>query len=158
MRAPAIILYILALLAFALGSSMSQEAATQKHVEDIRAEQTPERIAHSNLCKRAIDAHLSHPYLHLRQVNPETLEKDLASLYQKSDEVVFVDFLLRSAFGISPSDDDVVTYAVGKVLRSWRGSHNGGTCLPSVRPTARRVVAGCSREHNDRTRRAEREE
>jgi hypothetical protein len=129
MRAPAILPSILAFLALALGSSMSQEVAREKHVEDIRAEQTPERIARSNFCKRAIDAHLSHPYLHLRQVNPETLERDVTSLYQKSDEVVLVDFLLRSAFGISPSDEDVVTYKDVRVLRSWKGAHNVGDLL-----------------------------
>ena len=109
----------------------------EKHVLDIRAEQTPEKIAASDLCKHAVDAHLplNRPYQHLLEVNPRTLEKDLPSLFQKSDEVVLVDFTLRNTFGISPSGQDAVTYQDFKVLRSWKGSHKPGDLITMGTPS-----------------------
>ncbi len=99
---------------------VAQEAPPEKHVKDIKAEQTQDMILMSPLCKKSEAAHLPKPqfYAHLRDVNPTTLEKDLPALMQKSDEVVLVGRGNGETEAISPSGEDAILYIDGKVLRT----------------------------------------
>ena len=107
------------------------QESPEKHVRDIRAEQTQDVILMSALCKKSKAAHLPKPqfYAHLRDVNPTTLEKDLPALMQKSDEVVLVGRVNGETMAISPSGEDAIMYLDGKVLRTWKGSHRVGDLI-----------------------------
>ncbi len=74
MRVRGVAQVILLVVAVAVGCALAQDVVPEKHVKDISAEQSPGVMA-SALCERVQAAGRS--YEHLRDVNPETLEKDL---------------------------------------------------------------------------------
>lgn len=110
----------------------AQDALAEKHVTDILAEykaKYPNGPGDSLLCKRALGQHPPYSRSRLREVNPDTLEKDLAALMKASDEVVLVGVDLRNATVLSPSGEDALTYTDWKVLRVWKGSYKVGDLL-----------------------------
>ncbi len=133
----------------AIGYGLAQDADSEMHVTQIVAEDQashPEGPSASIFCQEAHAAHLKYPYLHLYQVNPRALEKNLAELMQKSDEVVLGAFPIRSKFALSPSDDDAVTYSDVRVLRTWKGSYKPGDVLTFASPSG---YVKCGPELND---------
>jgi hypothetical protein len=64
-----------------------------------------------------------------RSLNPATLEKDLRTLMQKSDEVVLVGDSIDQTSALSPSGKRPVLYWDVPVIRSWKGSHRAGDRL-----------------------------
>jgi hypothetical protein len=121
------ILTQLILLTVAIGGGLTQQATPEKHVKDIRAEQPQNVISASPLCQQVRAA--GHSEDDVRDVDPSTLEKDLPSLMQKSDEVVLGGAFTASLKTLSPSGTDVVQYFDVRVLRSWKGSHQVGDLL-----------------------------
>jgi hypothetical protein len=111
----------------ATGLGMAQQAVPEKHVKDIRADQPQKAIAASSICQevRAV----GHSKDNVRSVDPSTLETDLSSLMEKSDEVVLGGAFTASVNSLSPSGKDVVQYFDVRVLRSWKGSHKIGDLL-----------------------------
>ena len=110
----------------------AQDALAERHVTDILAEykaKYPHGPADSILCKRALDEHPPYSRTRLREVNPATLEKDLAALMRASDYVVLVGMDLRNAIVLTPSGEDTVTYTDSRVLRVWKGSYEVGDLL-----------------------------
>lgn len=122
-------------VAVAIGCGLAQGAAPEKHVKDIRAEQPQAVISASPLCQRA-RAIGPYGYFHTREVNPATLELDLSTLMQKSDEVVLAGSVSDETKAISPSGEDVVEYFDVKVLRTWKGSRKVGDLLTFAVPWA----------------------
>jgi len=123
---------VIVLIATAIGCGLAQEAAPEKHVKDIRAEQTQEMISASPLCQRVRTD--GHGYMHKREVDPATLEKDLTALMQKSDEVVLASIFRTQTRALSPSGEEVIEYFDVKVLRTWKGSHKVGDLLTFAMP------------------------
>jgi hypothetical protein len=121
------ILAQLILLTVAIGGGLAQQAPPEKHVKDIRAEQPQAVISASPLCQQVRVA--GHALDDVRDVTPSTLERDLSSLMQKSDEVVLGGAFTGSIKALSPSGTDVVQYFDVKVLRSWKGFHKVGDLL-----------------------------
>jgi hypothetical protein len=120
--------------AVAAGCGMAQETIPEKHVKDIKAEQTRDVILASPLCQRTREN--PHTASHIRSVAPATLEPDMSSLMEKSDEVILVGDTITSTEAISPSQQDVVKYYDVQVLRSWKGSHKVGDLLTFALPNA----------------------
>jgi len=118
--------------AVAAGCGMAQETIPEKHVKDIRAEQTQEVILASPLCQRARENPDSAS--HIRKVDPATLEPDLTRLMEKSDEVVLGGAATAFTTAISPSGDDVAQYFDVKVLRTLKGSYKAGDTLTFALP------------------------
>jgi hypothetical protein len=111
---------------------MAQETVQEKHVKDIKAEQTRDVILASPLCQRTRENPDSAS--HIRKVDPATLESDLNSLMDKSDEVVLGGVATAYATAISPSGDDIAQYFDVKVLRTWKGLHKVGDTLTLALP------------------------
>ncbi|MGA7574573.1 MAG: hypothetical protein WCA97_11350 [Terriglobales bacterium] len=110
-----------------VGCGLAQDTTKEKHVRDIKAEQTQEAIFASPLCQRVkVDG---RNYYSRPQVNPATLAADLYALMQQSDEVVVTSGPVDLATAISPSGEDVGEYFDVKVLRSWKGTHKVGDLL-----------------------------
>lgn len=122
------------LLVFALvaGCAQAQQAAAEKHVPDIRAEQTQAVIAASPLCQQARAE--GHSHYNLREVNSADLETSLAALMEKSDEVVLAGWSTNHTTAISPSGEDAIQYYDVKVLYSWKGAHKIGDLLTFAVP------------------------
>ena len=78
------------LIVVALGCGLMQASASEKHVEDVKAEQTPDMIAASALCRHLLEPGNHHDADTEPAVDPATLEADLSSLMLKSDEVVLL--------------------------------------------------------------------
>ncbi|MDA4120402.1 MAG: hypothetical protein OK436_07420 [Thaumarchaeota archaeon] len=116
----------------AAGCGLAQESAPVKHVRDIAAEQTEGVIVASALCQRVRAS--GHSLTHSPQVDPATLETDLAALMQKSDDVVLVSYFRNQMTALSPSGEDVISYHDVIVLRSWKGSYKVGDLLTYAEP------------------------
>jgi hypothetical protein len=132
-----LILVVAAVGSLGMTQETAQSAAKEKHVKDIWAEQTREAQSASPLCQETIEMR-KRPKdsfnLHELKVDPATLEPNLESLMEKSDEVVLVGQDSASALAISPSGKDVAQYYDVKVLRSWKGSHKVGDTLTFAMP------------------------
>lgn len=107
------------------------QSGLEKHVEQIRAEEWPASIS-SALCERVRTS--GHPYQHLREVDPDTLEKDLSTLMDKSDEVLLTGGFIDSVDVLSPSGNDVVRYFDARVLRTFKGSRKQGELVTYALP------------------------
>jgi len=125
---------------------LAQQPAPDKHVKDIRAEQPFEVISASPLCQRVRAEDRSA--IHQREINPATLETDLPSLMQKSDEVVLASNRTDQLEALSPSGSDAVEYLDVKVLRSFKGSHKVGDLLTFAIPHG--AISCGSEPGNDR--------
>jgi hypothetical protein len=77
---------IILFAAVAIGYGFAQKLAPEKHVKDIKAEQTQDVISASALCQQVRAD--GHSYIHRPEVNPSTLSADLFALMQQSDEVI----------------------------------------------------------------------
>jgi hypothetical protein len=121
-------------LVISLACAVAQDTglAREKHTKDIQAEQPPAVIMASSLCQQVREYGKNQNSTH--PVDPATLEPDLASLMQKSDEVVLVGNTLGTANAISPNGKDTVTYVDARVLRAWKGSHKPGDLITYVLP------------------------
>jgi hypothetical protein len=126
------------LIVVALGCGLMQASASEKHVEDVKAEQTPDMIAASALCRHLLEPGHHHDADTAPNVDPAMLEADLSSLMLKSDEVV-----LGGRYGnpvdtyasvLSPSGDQAISYLDVRVLRTWKGSHKVGDLLTFAMP------------------------
>jgi hypothetical protein len=125
--------------------ALAQQAPSERHVRDVRAEQPFEVISASPLCQkvRAADSSL----IDRREIDPTTLETDLSTLMQKSDEVVLA--ARRDQIrAIAPSGDQAVAYFDEQVLRSWKGTHKPGDLLTFAMPYA--AISCGSEPGNDR--------
>jgi hypothetical protein len=89
--------------------------------------QTPQVIQASPLCQQVRE--IGHHVRHIHEAAPETFESDLASLMEKSDEVVLVGFSPTSTTAITPSGEDLANYSDVTVLRTWKGAHKVGDTL-----------------------------
>jgi hypothetical protein len=136
---------VMLVAAFAAGCASAQESTQERHVKDIRAEQTPDAIAASPLCQRTRETPRSSH--HFRDVDPATLEPDMIGLMEKSDEVVLGSQMSDNITAISPSGQDAVHYYDVKVMRTWKGSHKIGDTLTFAIPSA---VATCAQSPSDR--------
>jgi hypothetical protein len=123
---------VILVVAVTIESGLAQEAAPEKHAKDIRAEQTQDVISASALCQRVRAD--GHSYIHRREVNPATLQSNLSTLMQKSDEVVLVSNFRDQPRALSPSGEEVVEYFDAKVLSTWKGSHKVGDLLTFAMP------------------------
>jgi hypothetical protein len=121
------ILAQLILLIVATGGGQAQQVTPEKHVKDIRAEQTQAVISANPLCRQVRAA--GHSEDHKPVVDSSTLEPNLSSLMQNSDEVVLGGAYTASVDAFSPSGANVVQYFDVRVLRSWKGSHKVGDLL-----------------------------
>jgi hypothetical protein len=119
------------IIAAATGCGLGQQTAPEKHVKDIRAEQPQDLILASPLCQRARDNHV--PLIHSYNVDKSTLEPDLASLMEDSDEVI-LGGAVDSTDVISPSGEEAIEYVDVIVLQSWKGSHKVGDVLTFAIP------------------------
>jgi hypothetical protein len=137
-------------LVASLACAVAQDAglSPEKHTKNILAEQPPTVIMASPLCQQVRDSGKSLDTRH--PVDPATLEPDLASLIQKSDEVVLVGNTLGTAEAISPNGKDTVTYVDARVLRTWKGSHKPGDLITYALPFGGVL---CEPQPEDRSRR-----
>jgi hypothetical protein len=123
---------IAAVVVLTAGYVQAQEAATEKHVKDIQAEQTHDMVVATALCQQIRAS--GHGELQEPVVDPATLETDLSALMRKSDEVVLVGPFRNQMSALSPSGAQAVSYYDVRVLRSWKGSHKVGDLLTFVLP------------------------
>jgi hypothetical protein len=110
--------------AFTAVLGLAQQAAPEKHVKDVRAEQPQKFIAASPLCQH-VKLGVSG-YIHPLEVDSATLETDLYSLMRNSDEVILASNFTDEMDAIAPSGEDAVEYYDIKVLRTFKGSHKVG--------------------------------
>jgi len=115
--------------------ALAQEKTPDKHVQEISAEQTQDMIVASPLCQQVRKDGKKKVTVH--ELDPVTLEPDLSSLMQKSDDVVLVGGGTRRADVISPNGTDVVAYEDARVLRVWKGSHEVGDVITFAIPRGR---------------------
>lgn len=121
--------------ALTIGCASAQDLAYEKHVKDIRAEQTQKVIEASPLCRLAMETSKYDPEKsasenasNQHEIDLATLEPDMESLMEKSDEVVVGNFHdITSA--ISPSGKYAIYYLDITVLHSWKGAHKVGDIL-----------------------------
>jgi hypothetical protein len=118
--------------AFTVAPGGAQHAEPDKHVKDIRAEQTQEIIAASSLCKRVKVG--VHGYVHRREVDPAMLETDLYRLMQNSDDVILASDFIDEIDALAPSGEDAIEYYDVKVLRTFKGSHKVGDLVTYTLP------------------------
>jgi hypothetical protein len=125
------------IVAVAVGCGLAQEVtpvpAPEKHVYDIKAEQTREVLLASPLCQRA-RANPKSANGHTFRLDAATFESDMSSLMEKSDEVVLASWADNTT-AISPSGEDAVQYFDYVVLRTWKGSHKVGDTLTFANPS-----------------------
>src|SRR5947209_5129666 len=107
-----------------VGLGVAQQASKEKHVRDIRAEQSQKTIAASALCQQVRDS--GKAIVHRREVNPGLLETNLLTLMRNSDEVILASLFTDQMDALAPSRDDVIEYYDVRVLRSWKGTHTPG--------------------------------
>src|SRR5438067_6002238 len=93
---------------------LAQQRTQEKHVRDVRHEQTQDLISASDLCQQV---RAGHSYVHTRPVDPARLETNLSALMQKSDEVVLASPFVDQTSALSPSNEEVNQYFDVKVLR-----------------------------------------
>jgi hypothetical protein len=123
---------LILLMAFACGGALAQESSPDKHVKDLRAEQTHDVIFATPLCQR-INA-VRHLITVRPAIDPETLASDLPVLMRKSDEVILASVYRDEFQAVSPSGEQMVTYYDVTVLRTWKGSHKVGELLTFAIP------------------------
>jgi len=137
MRQAQLVLAGVTLAVLALGSGL-QLSASEKHVAQIKTEQTPDIVAASALCQHLLLSGRHHDADTEPEVDPATLETDLSSLMLKSDDVV-----LAARYGspvddytsvLSPSGAQAISYLDVRVLISWKGSHRLGDLLTFAMP------------------------
>ena len=138
-RLRCVALVVLHVIAVSFGQGLAQDTTPEKHVEQIRAEQKQpqQRDMERTLCQRSAQRYTGdgrNCFVHERKLNPETLERDLTALMQKSDEVILASGFLTNTAAISPSGEDVTTYFDAKVLRTWKGSHKVGDLVTFALP------------------------
>jgi hypothetical protein len=124
---------ILIIITVAVGPCLAQQAAPEKHLKHIAAEQSQDVILASALCQK-VRADGGHLFSDFPKVNPVTLEADLSALMQKSDEVVLATAPKGLSSVLSPSGADVITNYEVEVLRTWKGSHKIGDLLTFAMP------------------------
>ncbi|MFZ3265257.1 MAG: hypothetical protein WA172_14730 [Terriglobales bacterium] len=126
------------LIVVALGCGLVQASASEKHVKDVKAAQTPDMIAASALCRQLLQAGHHHDADTEPTVDPATLEADLSSLMLKSDEVLLVgrygNPVDTYASVLSPSGDQAISYLDVRVLRTWKGLHKVSDLLTFAMP------------------------
>jgi len=119
----------------AFGCALAQQSSSDnqnKHVKDLRAEQTQAVIFATPLCQQ-VNA-VRHHILDRRETNPAAMETDLSSLMQKSDEVILASNFTDNFEAVSPSGKQAITYYDLTVLRTWKGSHKVGDLLTIALP------------------------
>ncbi len=126
------VLRVLAVAAIMISTGVAQQSATEKRVKDISASQSPEAIESSPFCQEVRAS--KQPFFRAFNVNPATMEPDLAHLMQKSDEVVLAGYWIHTVSALSPSEREGVTYYDVRVLRAWKGSHHVGDVLTFGHP------------------------
>lgn len=138
---------LIAFAAICAGSGSSQQGSPEKHVAQIKAEQTPEAIAASPFCQwaqkevdkggpmaLAID---KKPILYKElRYSHDSDFPDLKSLFDASDEVVLA---IRGPFtgAVAPSGGSAITYHDAQVLRSWKGEYKAGEVLTFAIPVGK---------------------
>jgi hypothetical protein len=126
------VLQIALVAVLAAVSGLAQQAAPQRHVKDVRAQQSQKFIAASSLCQRVRSD--GHAYIHRREVNPGMLEADLFTLMQNSDEVILASNFTDQVDVLAPSGEDAVEYYDTMVLRAFKGSHKVGDLVTFTLP------------------------
>lgn len=122
-----------------VGGGWAQDAAPEMHVKEIIAAQTPEVKAASPFCQLKSD--WEHPYVYkIRPVDQKTLSPDLASLMEKSDDVLLISSPIFGRDVLSPGGDDYFMYFDATVLRVWKGSYKTGDTVTVALPTPWRTV------------------
>jgi hypothetical protein len=111
-----------------LAAEQRDIASHELRAKDIRNQQPQEKLAASPLCRQAFES-AQHGIIQDSSVDPITLIRDLASLMEKSDEVVLAGISLRHDFVFSPSGEGAVGYFDVKIFRSWKGTHEVGDTL-----------------------------
>ncbi|MGB9235382.1 MAG: hypothetical protein WCC04_13285 [Terriglobales bacterium] len=115
------------------GYALAQDSVPEKHVKDIKAEQTQESLLASALCQRVKTD--GQAYTHLRPVDPATLQPNLAALMKKSDEVVLASIFLAHTDTVSSSGEDAIQFFDVRVLRTWKGAHRVDDLLTFAVPS-----------------------
>jgi hypothetical protein len=124
--------FLAILILISSADSVAQDAVAAKHVNEILAEyhaKYPQGPADSGLCKRARGQSPPYSSFRIREVNPATLEKNLSTLMEASDDVVLGGTLLREAMVLTPSGENAVTYTDFRVLHVWKGTYKAGDLL-----------------------------
>jgi hypothetical protein len=114
----------LLVVALTVATGLAQQSAPEKHVRDVRVEQTQKVIAASGLCQRVRAD--GHSYIHHRVVTAPMLETDLPTLMQNSDTVILASLFTDQMDALAPSGEDAIEYYDVKVLRAWKGSYKAG--------------------------------
>jgi hypothetical protein len=125
-------------------ASIAQDVAAEIHVKNVRAQHAAS-IKSSPLCQLARKA----PNGQVKaqpSVNPKTLEADLDSLMEKSDEVVLAG--VETDLFDAISREDAVKYVDVKVLRSWKGPHKVGETITAILPYG---ILDCSQAPGERS-------
>lgn len=117
----------LAVVGAAAQQATAPQTAAERHVKDIKAEQTDQTIFASPLCD-LVKANGGH-YQRRHEVSAATLAPTLFDLMSQSDDVVVASAPFDLASAISPSGEDVGTYFDVKVLRSFKGPSKIGDIL-----------------------------
>lgn len=123
----AILTFALAVVGAAAQQATAPQIAAERHVKDIKAEQTDQTILASPLCD-LVKANGGH-YEKRHEVSAPALAPNLFDLMNQSDDVVVASDPLGLASAISPSGEDVGTYFDVKVLRSFKGHSKVGDVL-----------------------------
>ena len=129
---------IFPIAAVALTCALAEAKSSDKHVPEIKAEMKanyPDGVSTSAICRRA-EAAPTHGYLHVREINPETLKKNVLALVQASDEVVLTGGIVDSIAALSRSGEDGVGYVDVRVLHVWKGHYEPGELLTFGIPTS----------------------
>lgn len=126
---------VILMAAVAAGCGSAQQAAPQKHVKDILADQPRELISASSLCQRAWASPVFSDGID-RKVNPATVEPDLEHIMADSDEVILASSSGIFTSAISPSGNDAYKYYDVKVIRAWKGNHQVGDLITFAVPRA----------------------
>jgi hypothetical protein len=126
-------------LSLAAGTGLCQQLPSpppfELHAKDIRMGQPDELTRASSLCQQARQSERGW-VRHDRDVDPATLEPDLRSLMEKSDEVILAGISFADIEAISPSGTDAAHFFDVKVLRTWKGTHKVGDSLTFAFPWA----------------------
>jgi hypothetical protein len=120
--------------AVVLAWSPGQQAASERHIRDIEAEQTPAAILASPLCQKARESGQKIVY-HNIKVDPASIAPDMRSLMEQSDDVVLAGGVTTFP-AIAPSGEEAITYFDVKVLRVWKGPEQVGDKITFAIPDA----------------------
>jgi hypothetical protein len=134
----------IAFVAVCAGLGLAQQAPSEKSAAQIKAEQTPEALDASPLCRWAAEeVAKNHPILVGLGNKPIVTQKigplqnpplsDLRSLFEASDAVILA-VTGPTAPAVAPSGSSVITYRDIQVLRSWKGGNKPGDILTFATP------------------------